>query len=474
MQKRALYTIVVFIVIASLDNAAIALIPAILPSVAVGVGLSEIEASKISFIVAVITFITSVTSLLWGYYGDKYSRKKLLLYGTIMWASFIFLSGFAQDYTQLFVYQLLAGIGLGCIASVGFSVIIDFVAPARRGLALSLWGLAQGAGSGVGYVLAVVLNVSLGWNTPFWVLGLVTFGFVVTYFFTTEPERGATEEELRALFESGQAYEYKITRDDLRAIWGIRTNRYLVWQGLFAQVAWGGIQLLPTVLIYRFIAQGVPENSAGVIGPLIAGFFQIGGITSIIFGWLGDKYQKKTLSARSIISAIGVIIGAPLTIAMVLLPFPLPGVPDTNSIGTILGYLLGQLVSNLPLAFTLFVAFFAAVFSSASAPNFSALVGDVNVPEHRGTVYGLSNFVNGIGRTVGLVVLPALQIWLVITVPLEWSWVLSLIFTLLFFIPAGICYIITIRSVPQDIARAKQILAERGKAIPSKEPESNN
>ncbi len=468
MQKRGLYTIIVFIVIASLDNAAMALMPTILRSIALGVGLLEDQTSEIAFIVAVVTFITSITSLLWGYYADKYSRKKLLLYGTILWASFILMSGFAKNYAQLFIYQIIAGIGLGCIASVGFSIIIDFVAPERRGLALSLWGMSQGAGSGLGYVLAVVLNVSLGWNFPFWFLGIFTFGFVIAYFFTTEPERGATEKELKELFESGQGYDYKISMQDLRTIWRIRTNRFLIYQGLFAQVAWGSLQLLPTVLIYRFMAQGVPETSAGVIGPLIAGIFQIGGITSILTGWVGDKYQKKTLSARSIISAIGVIVGTPLMIGMVLLTFPLPGVPDTKDFGIILGYVFGQLGTNQLLLVTLMIALFATIFANASAPNFSALVGDVNVPEHRGTVFGLSNFINGIGRTLGLVLLPAMQIWLVEIMPLEWSWVLSQITTLLFFIPAGICYIVTIRTVPKDITRAKQILAERGKSAASR------
>ncbi len=468
MQKRGLYTIIVFIIIASLDNAALALMPAILPSIAAGLHIAPELAGLISIVVAVITLITAVTSVVWGYYGDKYSRKKLLLYGTIIWASFILLSGFAQSVIELLLYQLFAGIGLGCIASVGFSIIIDFVAPARRGLALSLWGFAQGAGSGLGYVLAVVLNVSLGWNAPFWFLAIFTFGFVIAYLFTTEPERGATEEELRAFFDSGQIYEYKISRKDLRTIWAIRTNKYLIYQGLFAQVAWGGIQNLPSVFIFRFLAQGVPQGAAEVIGPLIAGIFQIGGITSIIFGWLGDKYQKKTLSARSIISAIGVIVGTPLIIAIVLIPFQLPGVPNTKDFGTILGYLLGQLGSNPLLMLTIIIAFFAAIFSNASAPNFSALVGDVNVPEHRGTVFGLNNFINGLGRTAGLIVLPGIQLALVIYLPLDWSWTLGLIFTLLFFIPAGICYIITIRFVPQDIAAAKQILAERGKSAPSR------
>ncbi len=461
MNKRELYTVIVFIVIASLDNAALALIPAILPSVAAGVHVPAETAGIISFAVAVVTFVTAVTSFFWGYWGDKYSRKKMLLYGTIIWATFIFLTTFSQNFVQLFIFQLLAGVGLGCIASVGFSVIVDFVSPGRRGLILSLWGLSQGAGSMIGYVLAVYFNAELGWNSSFWILAVITFGFIGAYFFTVEPKRGATEEELQVLFEKGEGYEYRITREDIRYILGIKTNKFLILQGLFAQVGWGGLQLLPTVFIYKLIAQGVPETPAGVIGPLIAGLFQIGGLFSVLFGWLGDKYQKKTLRARPIISAVGVLIGVPFVIGMLLIPFELQGVPDTSNFGFLMGYIAWQLVSNPLFILTFICALGAAVFSSADSPNFFAMVGDVNLPEHRGTMFGFSNFIYGIGRSIGLVILPGIQLLLVAHMPLEWSWIWALIITLTFFIPTGFCYLMTIRTVPHDIVAVKEILAKR-------------
>ncbi len=475
MKKREFYTVVVFIVIASLDNAALALIPAIIPSIAEGVHVSPEMAGIISFAVAIVNFITAVTSFFWGYWGDKYSRKKLLIYGTILWVIFIFLTAFAQNFAQLFIYQLLAGVGLGCIASVGFSVIVDFVSPRRRGLALSLWGMSQGAGAAMGYLMAVIFNVQFGWNACFWILSAITVGFVIAYFFTVEPERGATEEELQDLFKSEMTYDYRINREDLRYILKIKTNRYLILQGLFAQVGWGGIQLLPTVLTFKIMATGVPEAPAEVIGPFLAGMFQVGGVFSILFGWLGDRYQRKTLKARSLISAIGVFLGIPLLIAMVLIPFQLTGVPNTDNLTEIIGYVNNLFFTNPLFLLAFILALFAAIFSSADAPNFFALVGDVNLPEHRGTMFGFSNFINGIGRAAGLVVLPTLQLMLgtqiwyysasghsfLFVLSLDMSWILAFICTLLFFIPTGICYYFSARSAPTDIMRVKEILAKR-------------
>lgn len=464
MKKRESYTIIVFIIIAALDNAALALVPAILKSVAQGLGVPEVAEAIIAFPVALITLITAVTSFFWGYYGDKYSRKKLLLYGTILWATFIFLTTFSQNYGQFILFLSLAGIGLGCIASVGFSVIVDFVSPARRGLALSLWGLSQGVGSGFGYAIAVIFNVRFGWNSVFLILSSITFGFVIAYFFTVEPKRGATEKELQDLFNSGRSYDYRIKREDLTKITKIKTNKLLILQGLFAQVGWGGIQLLPVVLINKLLAQSVPADPAKVIGPLIAAFFQIGGIVSILFGYLGDRYQRRTLKARPLISALGVLLGIPLMLAMIFIPFQLTGVPNTNNIGEILGYLGGQLVSNPLFLVTFIIAIFAAICASADAPNFFALVGDVNAPEHRGAMFGFANFVNGLGRTGGLLICMGMQLFLVTFLPLHLAWTYALGFTFLFFIPAGICYLFAVRTVPRDVKNVKKLLAKRGKS----------
>ena len=56
------------------------------------------------------------------------------------------MSGAASSYGQLFLWQVVTALGLGAIATVGFSVISDFVSPRRRGLAMSFWGLSQGIG----------------------------------------------------------------------------------------------------------------------------------------------------------------------------------------------------------------------------------------------------------------------------------------------------------------------------------------
>ncbi|MHA1269476.1 MAG: MFS transporter [Candidatus Helarchaeota archaeon] len=458
MNKRGFYTIIIFIILASLDNAAIAVLPAITRLVAAELSISE---NIILNIVSLMTFIIAFTSFIWGYWGDKYPRKKLLLYGTILWALTNFMTYFSINYIMLLIFQSLTGIGLGCIASVGFSIIIDYVSPKKRGLALSLWGLSQGVGTVIGYLIAIIFAVDFGWSFPFLVISIVTFGFIIMYFFTTEPKRGATEDELQSLFAEGKVYEYKIKRSDLKIIITNRSNIWLIFQGIFAQIGWGAIAILPSIFGHKLSLYGFSIQDGQKVGGLIAALFQLGGIFSILFGWLGDRLQRRTLRGRSIISAIGSFTGVPLFIMMLLIPYNF----TTSTFVNPISFVVDQLMSN-PLFLIAFIcSFLAAMMMSADSPNFFALVGDVNLPEHRGTLFGLTNFTNGIGRSLGTIILSSFQIILMPYVGFVNSWIYAMVFIQFFFIATGIFYTLTAISAPRNIKWVKKILKNRATSV---------
>lgn len=465
MRKRAIYTIIIFIVLAFLDNAAISLLNPITESVAADLLIPA--STYIMYIVSITSLIIAITSFIWGYYGDKYPRKKLLLYGTIIWSIACLISGFSVNYLMLFIFQGIAGIGLGCIASVGFSIIIDFISPKKRGFALSIWGLSQSVGTFLGFGLSLIFEPIYGWGFSFILLAFVTFGFIVAYFFTEEPKRGATEEELENLFDKGELYEYRIKRSDLKYILKKRTNIWLILQGFFAQFGWGAIAFLPAVIANKISIYGLtPDIGGETYGGIIAALFQLGGIFSIIFGWLGDKLQKKTLKGRSYISSIGMFSGIILFILILIIPYNFSSPPDTSNFGTVFIYLLSQLATN-PLFLVAFIcSVIAAAAYSADSPNFFALVGDINLPEHRGTLFGITNFTNGIGRFLGQFILPTAVTLLTPILVYPNNWIYAMIFIQLFFIATGIFYTLTIYSVPKDIKNVKNILKDRAdKAI---------
>ena len=144
-----------------------------------------------------VILITAVSAVGWGYWGDRSDRKRLLFWGTLVWVVGAGLSSTATTYWQLFLWQFVTAIGLGVIASVGFSVISDFVSPRRRGLAMSFWGLSQGIGGIVGGLLASQLG-SDDFSVALQVIAAIGAAVSVLFLFTYNPPRGLREPDLAA------------------------------------------------------------------------------------------------------------------------------------------------------------------------------------------------------------------------------------------------------------------------------------
>jgi len=452
-----IYTIVVFIVLASLDNAAIALIPSMVPQIESTFGVGT---AAVGLLTATQIIVTAVTAVGWGYLADQGSRKQLLLYGTLIWSAAMGMSGFTESFWVLLGLQIVAGIGLGSIASVGFSVISDFVAPKRRGLAMSFWGLSQGIGTLVGSLLAS--QAGAGNHTPpFVILAGAGLVFALLFLTTFDPPRGYSEPELASLQAAGETYEYTISRDQLGDVSRIKTNRWLVLQGLTAQVAYGSLIWVPLLNQEKVIAQGYSPETGQKVGGLFAALFTIGALFSILAGHIGDRWQRRNLGGRAYVSAIGILGAIPFFLVFFWIPLTGLDVTEGASTVTYIGEVLGQLVSNPWVAAAFLSAVIALALTSADSPNWFALISDVNVPEHRGTVFGVGNLVNGVGRGVGTALTTATAQTLQKSMPPPLNLALSLSIFQVFFLPTGWCYWKAAHTAPSDITMVRDTLTAR-------------
>jgi MFS transporter, Spinster family, sphingosine-1-phosphate transporter len=139
-----LYTVVVFIVLASLDNVAIGLVPPLFTPISASLGVTE---ATVSFAVGATYLASAIAAVGWAYVGDRTNRKPLLEIGTLIWAAGTYGTTLAPNFPVFLLAQLVGAVGLGAVASVGFSVVSDLISPRRRGLVMSFWGLSQGVGT---------------------------------------------------------------------------------------------------------------------------------------------------------------------------------------------------------------------------------------------------------------------------------------------------------------------------------------
>ncbi|WP_089158466.1 MFS transporter [Micromonospora sp. NBS 11-29] len=450
------YSVVVFVVLASLDNVAIGLVPPLYGPISGALGVPQ---RLLGLVTAVSFLVSAVAAVGWAYVGDRTNRKPLLMVGTLIWAAGTGGSALAERYPSFLVAQLVAAVGLGAVGSVGFSVVTDLISPRRRGLVMSFWGLSQGVGT-LGGTLAGGLLGATDWRRPFLLLTGVGLAATVAYLFTYDIARGQSEPELAEALDAGGEYDYRISRADLPRILARRTNHWLILQGLTAQAAFGSLVWLPVLFSQRAEAQGYSAATAVVVGSVFATLFQLGGVLSIVGGLVGDALQRRTPSGRALVAAVGILAAVPFYLVLFFVPLRID-VPDGGGTGAVVTAVLTSVLTEPTVGFSLLAAVVALALTSANSPNWFALIADVNPPEHRGTVYSLGNLVNGVGRAAGNGLVGVAFAALRVAFPPPLNYAVGLAAFQLFFVPTGIMYWRAARTSPRDIAQVHALLHTR-------------
>ncbi len=445
------YSVVVFVILASLDNVAIGLVPPLYGSIGAAFDVDEAAVA----VVTTVTFLLSaVAAIGWAYAGDRRDRKPVLMTGTLLWAAGTAGTAFAGGYLTFLVAQIVAAIGLGAVASVGFSVVSDLISPRRRGLVMSFWGLSQGVGTLAGTLIGGLLG-SQDWRRPFLVVTVLGLAAAVAYAFTYDIPRGDSEPEL-----AGVAYDHRISRSDLPQILRRRTNVWLIMQGLSAQVAFGSLVWLPVLFRARAEDQGYSAGTAILIGSVFATLFQLGGALSILGGLVGDRLQRRTPRGRALVAAVGVFAAVPFYLVLFFVPMRID-VPDGAGAGAVVLGVFRNVLNEPTVAAALATAVLALALTSANAPNWFAMIVDVNPPEHRGTVYSLGNLVNGVGRAGGNALVGVAFRGLSGAFPPPLNYAVGLAAFQLFFIPTSVMYWLASRTVARDMTGVHELLAAR-------------
>ncbi|WP_203920641.1 MFS transporter [Rugosimonospora africana] len=467
-----IYSVTVFVILASLENVAIGLPVPLYDPISRSLGVSK---GAVNLVTAASFLVTAVAAVGWAYTGDRSRRKPLLMGGTAIWAVGFGGCGLTHGYLTYFAFQMFASIGLGAVASVGFSVVSDLISPRRRGLVMSLWGLSHGVGTLAGTLVGGVLGAGASpdaWRRPFLLMAGLGLLAVLAYLFVYDIRRGQSEPELAALFEAGGEYRHRIDRSDVAVILRRRTNVWLILQGLTAQATFGSLVWLPQLLQSRAQTQGYPESTAIVVGSVFSVLFQLGGALSIIGGLVGDRLQRRTPRGRALVAAAGIFAGVPFYVVLFFVPLRVHISAGAGKSEIVLA-VLRSVVTEPTVAACFLAALTALALTSANSPNWFALLADVNPPEHRGTVYSMGNLVNGVGRAAGNSLVSVMFRVLTRALPPPLNYATGLAVFQVFFIPTGIMYYLASRTVAGDIDAVRGLLRARGRGTGTGTPEED-
>lgn len=455
---KVIYTIFVFVALAAFDNIVVGLFPPLFSSIANSL---NINVSVLGTISGINILVTSVSAICWGYLAGKYNRKKLVITGTILWSIAVFFTSRSNSYMQLLISQIITGIGLGCISAIGYSILTDYIPYKYKGMLLSLWGMSQGFGGIAGALMASLIATASNWRKPFQIVSFIGLLLIALYVFIEEPSMGESEPELKELIKQGYEYNYNIKFSQLYEIISKKSNILLFLQAFFMNISTGTLIWLPTLYISKIHALGYNYETALVASGYLYALFQIGGLSSAFFGYLGDKFNKKSSKGRPLITALFVFLTAPFYIIMFFIPMYNLNLPSNTDAARILFSLLLQIVTNPFIALMFAFSILASAAQSANTPNWLALISEVNLPEHRSTTFSAANLANGLGRTLGNLGVGTVLAVVSLYSKEPVSYIITLSLFQLFLIPSAYCYIKMSKNIDNDITEIRTTLSNR-------------
>lgn len=286
---------------------------AVLEPMRIELGASDSEAGLLATVFLVAYMIASP---LVGAFGDRVPRRHIIAASLVVWSLATVGSGLAPDYPTLFATRVVVGLGEAGFAAVAPTVIADLFRPEERSRRLAYFYLATPMGSALGYLVGGAVGEAYGWRAAFFVAGGPGLVLALVSVLLPEPTRGAMDDEASGRDPAGEAAPQPSMREALRRLlrspaWRIDTaGTTLMTFALGGLAAW-----MPT---YLKRAHGLDLGEAGTgfgAVTVVAGL-----CGTLLGGWLGDRAQARGAGGYFRVSGVGLLLGAPFTVAMVMMP----------------------------------------------------------------------------------------------------------------------------------------------------------
>ncbi|XP_023936079.1 protein spinster isoform X3 [Bicyclus anynana] len=266
-----------------------------------GIGDDKAGLLQTVFVIAYMVFAP-----IFGYLGDRYSRRLIMAFGVALWSITTFAGSYIQSYYSFAIFRGMVGIGEASYSTIAPTIISDLFVGNVRSKMLAFFYFAIPVGSGFGYIVgSVVGGAANNWRwglrvTPF--LGAVAVALIL--WAMENPERGQAEESRM------KPTSYT---EDLRSL--VRNPSFMLSTLAFTCVAfvtgalaWWGPQFIFLGLTLQPGVNITQERVSLIFGALT----MTSGIVGVPLGaWLGAALVKRWGRAHAVICGVGLLVSTP-------------------------------------------------------------------------------------------------------------------------------------------------------------------
>ena len=143
-------------------------------------GLSNVQWG---WVLGIFTLSYGIFEIPTGLLGDRFGSKKILIRVVLWWSVFTVLTGFSTGFAMLLVIRFLFGMGeAGAYPNTSIALSKWFPAH-ERGQAQAIIWTASRLGAGLTPLLVIPIQQKYGWQTSFYVLGVIGISWVILWYF---------------------------------------------------------------------------------------------------------------------------------------------------------------------------------------------------------------------------------------------------------------------------------------------------
>ena len=269
--------------------------------------------SQFGVLATAFLLVYMLTAPIFGAYGDRPWRLKLVAAGIAAWSLATAAAGLAQNYGQLLTARASVGIGEAAYSAIAPAIIADYFPERMRGRVFAVFYAAIPIGAALGYVIGGVVDHQYGWRAAFFVAGLPGLVLAALVLTLTNPSPGRSDAVVDGVATNSAApvgaYAPSPDRPGRRWRTGfvawvrnlvrpylplLRNREYLLAVLGYAAYTFaiGGISLwMPAFLIrVRGLPSVTATTSLGAI-VVVTGF-----VGTFVGGWLGDILNQRVPS----------------------------------------------------------------------------------------------------------------------------------------------------------------------------------
>ncbi len=245
-----------------------------------------------------------IATLFVGWLGDRLDRRRVLVFGLLVWSGAATLAPWASGMPTLFALRALQGVGCAACVPVVNAMLGRLFEARGRARAISVFNL--------GLFLGGVVGFSVGWlygfPRGFVIVAVPGFLIAILVWLLPLPERVAT-------FRVEKPERWAV----VQSVLGRPALRRMYVGGILMAFAAGGYLAWFSEFLEK--VKGMPTGQSSTL----FGFCMVGGLAGVLSGGaLADAWLKRTRAARQFTVCAGFLCALPCAILAIQLPAGVP------------------------------------------------------------------------------------------------------------------------------------------------------